>query len=106
MRRRGPGWLSRGVKCVEILNASRDIQRRARLEAEAGSSGFAEKPTKTRHRGAQKCVWTLAVALHIRAALPIRANQVMENNMAKKTLKKSKKIEATKPLMTTKFGKH
>jgi len=44
--------------------------------------------------------------LHIRAALPIRANQVMENNMAKKTLKKSKKIEATKPLMTTKFGKH
>jgi hypothetical protein len=29
----------------------------------------------------------------------------MENNMAKKTLKKSKKIEATKPLMTAKFGK-
>jgi len=29
-----------------------------------------------------------------------RANQTKEKNMAKKTLKKSKKIEATKPLMT------
>jgi hypothetical protein len=35
------------------------------------------------------------------AAMPSRANQVRETNMAKKTLKKSKKIEATKPLTRT-----
>jgi hypothetical protein len=33
-----------------------------------------------------------------KAAMPSRANQERETNMAKKTLKKSKKIEATKPL--------
>ena len=32
--------------------------------------------------------------------MPLRANQVRENNMAKKkTLKKSKKIQPTKPLL-------
>ena len=31
--------------------------------------------------------------------MPSRANQVWENNMAKKTLKKSKKINPTKPLL-------
>jgi len=31
--------------------------------------------------------------------MPDRANQVRENKMAKKTLKKSKKLEATKPLI-------
>lgn len=30
--------------------------------------------------------------------MPIRANQARENKMAKKTLKKSKKMEATKAL--------
>jgi hypothetical protein len=30
--------------------------------------------------------------------MPKRANQVRENKMAKKTLKKAKKLEATKPL--------
>jgi hypothetical protein len=30
--------------------------------------------------------------------MPNRANKVRENKMAKKTLKKSKKLEATKPL--------
>ncbi len=70
-----------------------------RREVEVGSSGFAEKPPKTRFCRRQKCVWTLAAALHITTALPIRANQVREYNMAKKTLKKSKKIQPTKPLM-------
>jgi hypothetical protein len=42
--------------------------------------------------------WTLASVLHVSTAMPNRANQVRENKMAKKTLKKSKKIEATKPL--------
>jgi hypothetical protein len=36
--------------------------------------------------------------LHITAEMPLRANQVRENKMAKK-LKKAKKIEPTKPLM-------
>jgi len=36
--------------------------------------------------------------LHIRAAMPNRANQERKNKMAKKKLKKSKKIQATKPL--------
>ncbi|HXN28828.1 MAG TPA: hypothetical protein VN902_16990 [Candidatus Acidoferrales bacterium] len=49
-------------------------------------------------RGAAKCVWTLVATLHITAEMPLRANQVRENNMAKK-LKKAKKIEPTKPLM-------
>jgi hypothetical protein len=49
-------------------------------------------------RDVAKCVWTLAAALHITAEMPLRANQVTENNMAKK-LKKAKKIEPTKPLM-------
>ena len=49
-------------------------------------------------RGAAKCVWTLVAPLHITAEMPLRANQVRENNMAKK-LKKAKKIEPTKPLM-------
>lgn len=31
--------------------------------------------------------------------MPSRANQVWEKNMAKKALKKSKKINPTKPLM-------
>jgi hypothetical protein len=31
--------------------------------------------------------------------MPSRANQMRENKMAKKTLKKAKKIEATKPLL-------
>jgi hypothetical protein len=31
--------------------------------------------------------------------MPAKANQTRENKMAKKTLKKSKKIEATKPLI-------
>ncbi|MGB7753062.1 MAG: hypothetical protein WCF88_16020 [Candidatus Acidiferrales bacterium] len=48
--------------------------------------------------GAAKCVWTLVAALHITAEMPLRANPVRENNMAKK-LKKAKKIEPTKPLM-------
>lgn len=40
-----------------------------------------------------------------KAAMPSRANQKRETNMAKKTLKKSKKIEATKPLTRAiKFG--
>jgi hypothetical protein len=51
-----------------------------------------------------KCVWTLAVALHISTAMPIRANQERENKMAKKKLKKSKKLQATKPLLVP-FGK-
>jgi len=38
--------------------------------------------------------------LHIRTEMPLRANQVTENNMAKKkTLKKAKKIQPTKPLI-------
>jgi hypothetical protein len=49
-------------------------------------------------RGAAKCLWTLVAALHIRKAMPLRANPVRENKMAKK-LKKAKKIEPTKPLM-------
>jgi hypothetical protein len=48
--------------------------------------------------GAAKCAWTLVDPLHITAEMPLRANQVRENNMAKK-LKKAKKIEPTKPLM-------
>jgi hypothetical protein len=47
--------------------------------------------------GAARCLWTLVAALHITAEMPLRANQVRENNMAKK-LKKAKKIEPTKPL--------
>ena len=44
--------------------------------------------------------------MHIRAAMPNRANQVRENKMAKKKLKKSKKIQATKPLLAhTGMGK-
>jgi hypothetical protein len=57
---------------------------------------------KTGFRGAEKCGWTLAAGLHIRAVMPSRANQVRENNMAKKikkSLKKAKKLEATKPLV-------
>jgi hypothetical protein len=78
-----------------------------RLEAEGRSSGFAEKPTKTEFRCAQKCVWTLAAALHIRTAMPSRANPGRENKMAKKkTLKKSKKIQPTKPLVVhAEFGR-
>ena len=38
--------------------------------------------------------------MHIRTEMPLRANQVTENNMAKKkTLKKAKKIQPTKPLI-------
>jgi hypothetical protein len=37
--------------------------------------------------------------------MPQRANQVRENKMAKKTLKKAKKIEATKPLARLHYGK-
>jgi hypothetical protein len=37
--------------------------------------------------------------------MPKRANQVRENKMAKKTLKKAKKLEATKPL-TKQVGEH
>jgi hypothetical protein len=51
-----------------------EIQRVARLKAERSRSGFAEQPIKTGFRGAEKCVWTLAARLHIRMALPIRAN--------------------------------
>jgi hypothetical protein len=32
--------------------------------------------------------------------MPIRANQARGEKMAKKTLKKAKKLEATKPLMS------
>jgi hypothetical protein len=49
-------------------------------------------------RDAAKCVWTLVAPLHITGEMPLRANQVRENKMAKK-LKKAKKIEPTKPLM-------
>jgi hypothetical protein len=42
---------------------------------------------------------SLAIALHIHGQMPNRANQRGGNKMAKKTLKKSKKIEATKPLL-------
>jgi hypothetical protein len=41
----------------------------------------------------------LALTVHIQRQMPERANQARENKMAKKTLKKSKKIEATKPLI-------
>jgi hypothetical protein len=34
--------------------------------------------------------------------MPNRANRAREKKMAKKTLKKSKKLEATKPLITVK----
>jgi hypothetical protein len=81
------------------------MQPMTRSQVEGGSDGFAEKPTKTELRGAQKCAWTLATALHITMALPIWANQVREYHMAKKTLKKSKKIQPTKPLMAHSFGK-
>ena len=47
----------------------------------------------------------MATALHIRRAMPHRANKAWENKMAKKTLKKSKKMEATKPLTVVKHGK-
>jgi hypothetical protein len=47
--------------------------------------------------GAVKYVWILVPAFHSTTATPFRANQVRENNMAKK-LKKAKKIEPTKPL--------
>jgi hypothetical protein len=60
-----------------------------------------EKPMKMGFCGAEKWLWTLAMALHIRAAMPSWANQVRENKMAKKSkkpLKKAKKLEATKPL--------
>jgi hypothetical protein len=47
-----------------------------------------------------KWMWTLAGGLHIRAAMPGWANLGRENKMAKKkTLKKSKKIQPTKPLI-------
>lgn len=46
----------------------------------------------------------LATALHTMAATPMGANQTRGNKMAKKTLKKAKKIEATKPLMVTHQG--
>jgi hypothetical protein len=43
---------------------------------------------------------SLVIALHTTPATPTRANQDEgETKMAKKTLKKAKKIEATKPLM-------
>jgi len=32
--------------------------------------------------------------------MPVRANQAREKKMAKKTLKKAKKLQATKPLIT------
>ena len=41
----------------------------------------------------------MAIALHIHRQMPNRANQRGGNKMAKKTLKKAKKIEATKPLL-------
>jgi hypothetical protein len=41
----------------------------------------------------------LATLLHVDGAMPKRANQVSEDKMAKKTLKKAKKLEATKPLI-------
>jgi len=44
-------------------------------------------------------MWTLVAGLHIRAEMPGRANQAKENKMAKKTLKKAKKIQPTKPLI-------
>jgi hypothetical protein len=45
--------------------------------------------------------------LHIRTAMPSRANPGRENKMAKKkTLKKSKKIQPTKPLVVhAEFGR-
>jgi hypothetical protein len=59
-----------------------------------------------RTNGTARCVWTLASALHIRTAMPSRANQAKENKMAKKSkkpLKKAKKLEATKPLLRPDF---
>jgi len=43
-------------------------------------------------------MWTLAAALHIRTAVPSWANLARENKMAKKKLKKAKRIQPTKPL--------
>jgi len=45
----------------------------------------------------------LATLLHVGATTPSRANHVRENKMAKKTLKKAKKLEATKPLTVTRL---
>jgi hypothetical protein len=56
-------------------------------------------------RGAEKSIWTLAGALHIRTAVPSRANRAREKKMAKKakkTLKKAKKLQPTKPLSSFK----
>jgi hypothetical protein len=79
-------------------NGGRGRRRRAR-------AADLPKANKTETSRARKWVWTSASALHIRTALPIRANKLRENNMAKKTLKKSKKIQATKPLMAPGFKK-
>ncbi len=52
-----------------------------------------------------RCTWTLATTLHIRALMPTGANQVREKTMAKKAkkaLKKSKKLQPTKPLLSFK----
>ena len=40
----------------------------------------------------------MATALHMTVVKSIEANKAEEKKMAKKTLKKSKKMEATKPL--------
>jgi len=59
-------------------------------------------------RGAEKWMWTLASALHIRATVPSWANLAREKKMAKKAkkaLKKSKKLQPTKPLFSFKEGK-
>jgi hypothetical protein len=75
----------------------------------ARSAGFqATKKCRNRirnkNRTLQDCVRppSLAIALHTTAATPTRANQTRGNKMAKKTLKKAKKIEATKPLVRIK----
>lgn len=64
-----------------------------------GDHGDRSKPNETGVFVPAQRLWTLASALHIRARMPDRANQARENKMAKKTLKKSKKIHPTKPLI-------
>ena len=51
----------------------------ARPEAKGWGGEFDDKPMKMGCCGAGKWMWTLAMALHIRAAMPNRANQVKEN---------------------------